>query len=323
MFDLVRSARSREDLEAELRASEERFRTFMNQSPFLAFIKDAEGRFLFYNERLAERFCISMTEWLGKNDFEIWPPEIAQTMHLNDLEVIGGCGSVDRLEETTDANGHRTTWNVHKFAWKNEHGQTLVGGIGVDMSQQIAREQALAEANAKLEKLAAIDSLTGLANRRVLDERVEYEYRLARRNKQALSVVLLDIDNFKLRNDSFGHASGDEVLRRLGSLVQEKLRITDLAGRYGGEEIVVILPGANGGGARIYSERLRAAMREEAWSKEPVTASFGIATIEPDTTSGRQLIALADWAMYEAKRAGKNRIVESRDVPGSARLISE
>ncbi len=272
---------------------------------------------------MAERFGISTTEWLGKQDFEIWPSEIAQMMHMNDLEVLSSHGSVEKLEETTDVDGNRTSWKVHKFAWQNEHGETLIGGIGIDMSVQLAREQALADANLRLERLAAIDSLTGLSNRRVLDERIEWEFRLARRSRSALSVVLLDIDNFKLRNDRYGHAAGDAVLRRLGKLVLAKLRITDLAGRYGGEELVVILSGATAVGARIYSERLRAAMRMEEWEGGPVTASFGIATLEPENSSGRQLIALADWAMYEAKRAGKDRIVEARDVPESARLAAE
>jgi PAS domain S-box-containing protein len=222
---------TREQLETELRESEARFRTFMNQSPFVAFIKDSDGRFLFYNDRLAERFGISTTEWLGKKDCEIWPSEISREMRKNDLEVLGSDIAIERLEETKDAEGKRTTWKVHKFSWKNEMEERLIGGLGFDMTLQLAHEQALAEATLKLEKLAAIDSLTGLANRRILDERVEYEFRGARRNHSALSVVLLDIDNFKLRNDQFGHAGGDKILRRLGRLVLDKLRMTDMAGR--------------------------------------------------------------------------------------------
>lgn len=296
---------------------------FMNQSPFLAFIKDSKGRFLFYNHRLAERFNITATEWLGKHVCDIWPAEIADLMHMNDLEVLGSNSSIERLEETTDAQGSRTTWNVHKFSWTNELGENFLGGIGFDMTLQLIREQALAEANLKLEKLAAIDSLTGLSNRRVLDERIEFEFRGARRKQTPLSVILLDIDCFKLRNDQFGHAAGDRVLNRLGHLVLDTLRITDLAGRYGGEELVVILPGATAAGARIYTERLRAAMRQEVWEGEPVTASFGIATLEEGTASGRQLIARADWAMYEAKRSGKGRIADAGDSPQSKPICIE
>ena len=189
----------------------------MNNAPFLAFIKDAEGRFLFYNARMAERFGISPEAWLGKNDFEIWPPEIAETMHANDQDVIKSGESIERHEETRDEHGAITTWKVHKFTWTNERGETLLGGIGLDLSEELARERALAEANLKLQQLATTDALTGLANRRVLDERVDYELRLAKRHKTALSLVLLDLDNFKRRNDLYGHGSGDEVLRHPGT----------------------------------------------------------------------------------------------------------
>ena len=303
------SGQTREELALALRLSEERFRTFMNNAPFLAFIKDADGRFLFYNARMAERFEISAEAWLGKNDFQIWPPEIAETMHANDVDVIESGQPIERLEETMDEQGTVTTWKVHKFTWRNERGETMLGGIGLDLSEELARERALAEANQKLKQLATTDALTGLANRRVLDERVEYEYRLAKRHKTEFSLVLFDLDDFKQRNDLYGHASGDEVLRRLGQLVTSALRATDLAARYGGEEVVILLPSASSEGARVFAERLQAKMLEADWPDEPVTASFGIVTINPTVPSGRRMIELADWAMYEAKRAGKNRIV--------------
>jgi diguanylate cyclase (GGDEF)-like protein len=98
-------------------------------------------------------------------------------------------------------------------------------------------------------------------------------------------------------------------------IVNGTLRTTDLAARYGGEEIVILLPGAASEGARIFSERLRDSMRAEAWPNEPVTASFGTASLDESTPSGRSLIALADRAMYEAKRAGKDRVVDYRELP--------
>ena len=314
--------KTREELQQALRLSEERFNTFMNNAPFVTFIKDEAGRFLFYNERMSARFGITREEWLGKDDFEIWPEEVARTMHLNDLEVIGTGMAVERLEETIDANGQVTTWKVHKFSWRNELGEVRLGGIGLDLTEELSREKALAEANMQLQKLAAIDALTGLANRRVLDERVEYEFRLARRHKTELAVVLLDIDNFKLRNDIYGHASGDKVLEQLGHMLTSTLRVTDVAARYGGEEFVVLLPGAGTEGARIFAERLREKMRNANWPDEPVTASFGTAALESTTSSGRRLIELADRAMYEAKRTGKDRVVDYHEVstltlPGS------
>jgi diguanylate cyclase (GGDEF)-like protein/PAS domain S-box-containing protein len=291
----------------------------MNHAPFLAFIKDAEGRFLFYNARMAARFGITATDWLGKNDFEIWPESIAQTMHRNDQNVLVSGVPADRLEETRDADGAVTRWKVHKFTWRNELGQLLLGGIGVDVSEDMARQQQLSDTNLLLERLATIDGLTGLGNRRVLDERVEYETRVARRLGTKLSVVLLDLDNFKRRNDLYGHASGDEVLRRLGLLVISTLRFTDFAARYGGEELVVLLPGAGTQGAHIFAERLRVAIHETRWPDEPVTASFGTAELSSEVANGHALIAMADFAMYEAKRRGKDRVVHFSEIPESLR----
>jgi len=287
----------------------------MNHAPFVTFIKDDTGRFLFYNERMASRFGVTLEEWIGKNDFDIWPAEVARTMHLNDLEVIGTGVPKEWLEETIEPNGNVTTWKVHKFSWRDELGQVRLGGFALDQSEEQAREKALAEANLSLQKLAAIDALTGLSNRRVLDERVEYEFRLARRHETLLSLVLLDIDNFKRRNDVFGHASGDEALKRLGHLVTSSLRVTDIAARYGGEEFVILLPGAGTEGARIFAERLRERLHAAGWPDEPLTASFGTAALDAETTSGRRLIELADRAMYEAKRTGKDRIVDFHEVP--------
>ena len=305
-----RMERSLEKLALDLRLSEERFRTFMDNAPFVTYVKDGEGRYVFYNERMAARFGIELTTWLGKTDYEIWPKNVADTMHLNDQEVLASGESMERLEETVNEDGSLTTWKVHRFSWRNELGDIRLGAIGLDLSEELARERALAEANLQLQKLAATDSLTGLANRRVLDERIEYEFRIARRNGSKLSVVLLDIDNFKRLNDRFGHAAGDEVLRRLGALVISTLRITDVAARYGGEELVVLLPGADPEGSRIFAERLREKMRVADWGWEPITASFGTASLCSEITSGRELVEHADKAMYHAKRTGKNRVVD-------------
>lgn len=286
----------------------------MNNAPFLAFIKDAEGRFLFYNAWMANRFGISPEAWLGKDGFEIWPREIAEALHATDLEVIASGLPIERLEKTCDECGLAMIWKVQKFTWRNERGEVRLGGIGLDWSDELARERALADASVKLQQLATTDALTGLANRRVLDERVEYEFRLAKRNKTELSLVLLDLDHFKRRNDAYGHASGDEVLRLLGHLVTSVLRVTDMAARYGGEELVILLPGAGSDGAMIFTERLKEKMGDIKWPDEPATASFGIATMAPGIQSGRRLIELADWAMYEAKRAGKDQIVNYEEV---------
>ena len=167
---------------------------------------------------------------------------------------------------------------------------------------------------------ASTDSLTGLANRRMLDEELALEWRRADRVGESLALVLLDLDNFKSVNDGHGHQAGDAVLRSVGQVLAAGVRHADLAGRYGGEEFALILPGTELAGALKLAERLRVQL-EETPSALPsgatlhATASFGVA-VKDGLSSAEDLVAAADDALYEAKGAGKNRV---RPQPASAR----
>ena len=170
----------------------------------------------------------------------------------------------------------------------------------------------LTDQNAELERLATTDGLTGLANRRRLFERLDQEVYRARRYGTALSVILLDIDHFKRVNDSWGHAAGDRVLREVAQETQQLLRKTDLAGRYGGEEFVLLLPETDLAEAMSLAHRLnrhiaRTALALERGSSLSVTVSAGVATLFPDE-SGEALIQRADRALYRAKEMGRDRV---------------
>jgi diguanylate cyclase (GGDEF)-like protein len=160
---------------------------------------------------------------------------------------------------------------------------------------------------------ATTDSLTGLANRRSFDEELALEWRRAHRIGDSLALVLLDLDDFKQVNDTHGHPAGDAVLRAVGEVLGAGVRQIDLAARYGGEEFVVLVPETDVQGATQLAKRLRLAV-SKARTELPngrvlkVTASFGVAA-KGELTSAEQLIAAADEALYEAKRAGKNRVV--------------
>jgi diguanylate cyclase (GGDEF)-like protein len=165
---------------------------------------------------------------------------------------------------------------------------------------------------------ASTDSLTGLANRWTFDEELALEWRRAERIGDPLGLILLDIDNFKSVNDTHGHQAGDDILRRVGQVLADSVRHADLAARYGGEEFGVVLPETDLAGAVELAERLRAALEAEVveladGSRLSVTASFG-AAVKGDLPGGEELVAAADEALYEAKRAGKNRV-----APTSAR----
>ena len=180
----------------------------------------------------------------------------------------------------------------------------------------LASHAVVALDNARLhrivERQALIDGLTGLANRRQCEETLADELARVERFGGSLAVVVADLDWFKDVNDRHGHPAGDSVLSEFAALLQETVRDVDLAGRWGGEEFVLILPGTDlAGGARV-AERIRAALAGRivlAVDRTPitVTASFGVAAIPPAKTAS-ELFAAADAAMYQAKRAGKNRV---------------
>ncbi len=186
----------------------------------------------------------------------------------------------------------------------------LAAGLATRLARPVAR--VLADL-ARMTWQAQTDGLTNLANRRALDERLDDEVDHARRLGTNVAFVIADLDNFKAINDGYGHQTGDEVLRRVARAFAEAVRELDVPGRYGGEEIALVLPGTNLSGARALAEKIRKSL-EELHVATPegkpfqVTASFGAACF-PAQSSVEELVAAADAALYEAKRTGKNCVV--------------
>jgi len=175
---------------------------------------------------------------------------------------------------------------------------------------------ALETANQRLKRLVSVDGLTGIANRRHFDRALDREIRRARRENLPISLIFLDLDEFKRFNDTYGHARGDEVLRLVAHTLDETFRRGgDLVARYGGEEFAVVLPGVDGRRAELYAERLRRriwrlAIPYEASSvADRVTISGGVATVIPGfVVTPDDLLHAADKALYRAKCQGRNRI---------------
>lgn len=173
----------------------------------------------------------------------------------------------------------------------------------------------LAEANMELEKLSSLDGLTGIANRRRFDETLKKEWARGMRNGNTLSLIMIDIDFFKLYNDHYGHQGGDDCLKTVASVLAGKLhRESDILARYGGEEFSAILPETDIDGAVIIAEQMRTAIEElkipHSKSKvgDHVSISLGAAMMIPERdTEPDALIALADQALYKAKKNGRNR----------------
>ncbi len=173
----------------------------------------------------------------------------------------------------------------------------------------MARTRELNIKNRELEILSTTDQLTGLYNRRYIDQSIKEEIDRSRRYKVPLSIILLDIDHFKRINDTYGHDVGDEVLVSLASVLKENTRNTDIAGRWGGEEFLIIVPQTDGEMCLLITEKLREAMKSCIYQTgEQVTASFGVTEFQKND-SVSLLIKKADQALYEAKKGGRDKVV--------------
>lgn len=178
-----------------------------------------------------------------------------------------------------------------------------------------------------LEELALIDSLTEIANRRRFVEHFEQEWRRCLRSMTTLSLMMIDVDHFKQFNDTYGHAAGDIVLKQVARTIRAELRRpADLVARYGGEEFVVVVPEIGVAGAQLLAEQIRASIEAqriphaEAAGAAWVTVSIGGATCTPnDAEASAELFCRADNALYEAKHAGRNRLVWADALPPAQR----
>lgn len=183
------------------------------------------------------------------------------------------------------------------------------------------QRQALYEANLKLEALSRTDPLTGVANRRYFDERANREYARIERQGGALSLMLIDVDHFKVVNDCYGHLAGDAYLQKIAQVLKQNAgRVTDTVARYGGEEFVCLLPDTSADDARKLAERIKSEVEElrlpNAAVEPPwVTVSIGVASLIGSAHSLQELFSQADSQLYAAKEAGRNR-VSSVQLPG-------
>lgn len=240
-----------------------------------------------------------------------------------------------------------TSWEQRPYLFKFQHNRPITGGVefmyqncaflpvknpqGIvesvcitlfDVTDACISQNELQNAKASLKEMSTKDALTGIFNRGYLEDELIKEFKRIRRYGGELSLVIFDIDFFKKINDSHGHLAGDEVLKSIARQTMQIVRSSDIAGRYGGEEFAIILPGVNINGAFSLGERLRKQIAERpvSFNGGPVSAtiSVGISEINAITSSHEQLIKEADTALYYSKRHGRNRVTQY-----SAQLMKE
>ena len=215
-----------------------------------------------------------------------------------------------KLEEYSQTLEQKVAQRTEEIRKKNED-------LRLEVAERKAAQEKLRVANLELQRLAALDGLTQVANRRHMDEYLDREHKRMIREKGDLAFILCDVDYFKRYNDTYGHQMGDDCLKAVaGALRDTAMRPGDLVARYGGEEFAVILPRTNGKGTAYLAEAIRRAVqdleiRHEASETAPVvTISVGAAmTSHKNPASSQQLVAASDQALYEAKQTGRNRCV--------------
>lgn len=190
-----------------------------------------------------------------------------------------------------------------------------VNGFAIDISKTVRVEHELKKANEKLKMLSLIDGLTQIPNRRKFDGYLSSEWRRHFRGKEKISLILCDIDFFKLYNDTYGHQEGDTCLKKVAQAIDNSTgRSSDLAARYGGEEFAVVLPHTDEDGAMVVAEKIRSNVmnlelsHEKSTVHEHITLSLGVTTAAPGKeNSAENLVFLADEALYQAKANGRNQ----------------
>jgi diguanylate cyclase (GGDEF)-like protein len=183
-------------------------------------------------------------------------------------------------------------------------------------------------ANEGLLRFAFTDYLTGLRTRGYFEQQLELEFKRAERKQQKFALLMIDIDHFKVLNDTFGHHVGDQLLRDVTSILMKDMREVDTVARYGGEEFVIILPETTETGAVFVAQRLRRAVDQAKFfagsphSVQHLTISIGVAVYDTDAQFKRDLIEFADAALYAAKHAGRNRVISYSELSKQGREVS-
>lgn len=218
-------------------------------------------------------------------------------------------------------NNYRPITGTAEFMYQNTTFIPLISSTGevthlcllvYDVTDNATHKKELEKANADLALLSQVDGLTNLFNRNHWQKCIETEFKRYARHRQTSTLVMLDIDKFKIVNDKYGHTVGDDVIKHLAQVISEQVRETDITGRYGGEEFVIFLSGTKADDAMTFTERLRKTVESSVFIYNDIeikyTISIGVAELLPAYDSVSQWLENVDKALYESKNNGRNRV---------------
>ena len=298
-FDAMTSALG--ERSAELHRSEQRLRAIADNMPVLIAYVDREQRYRFCNATFERWFGIPAARLQGQRVVDaLGDAYYAQRRPFVERALAG-----ERVEFELAGQGPAADRDIHSLYLPHQE-----NGVTLGLYALVTDVTEIRRSEAELQRLARNDPLTGLPNRRQFDERLDEAMARARRSGTPLALLFLDIDRFKAINDSRGHAAGDAVLKEFGQRLKDSVRTTDSVARLAGDEFVVILEGIhNVAEAEQVTQKVVLAMRDPFkidGKPQRITTSAGIAVFEGDATAPDELMARADAALYEAKRAGRD-----------------
>ncbi len=311
--------------------ADQRFRVAIEALPAPVLMVDGRGRVELVNIETERLFGYPSGSLIGRPIESMIPGTLSSAPAARDVSgVFDANGAGDESGAIRGLNAVRS--NGRAFPVELRLNPVYFGGrnhwliVVIDLDARADGPQAeltrkLEDANRKLSRLAITDELTDTLNRRAFDAELRKSLRLFSRLGQALSLIMLDIDHFKLYNDRYGHPAGDEALRAVARLLCQSARDTDVVARYGGEEFAIVLPNTDGASAVQIAERLKARIDRHPWRRERLTVSMGAATIppgnwgrDPREDPGLQLVREADQALYFSKNHGKDRVTHFAEL---------
>lgn len=275
---------------------------------------DKEFNLLRCNDSFLKMAGVSKEESRGRKCYELFRSCLCNTDKCPLQRIKKGETHTESKIKKECTEGKSADYSIISTPFMGPAGD-LIGIVAhiTDITERVKAEEALAESERRYKELSLVDELTSLYNKRHFNSNLHLEVERAKRYGHPLSLMLLDIDNFKHHNDTYGHADGDLVLARLGRIIAESMRANDIPCRYGGEEFTVIMPETTGEEATVVAERIRSCFAGEIFKpndQETVqkTVSIGVTQYIAEE-SEQNLLERADHNMYEAKQSGKNRYI--------------